>query len=251
MPLSFGFGRSNTFKETNVVVPVPKQISGLELWLDASDSSTLFQSAGGASSANNNDVVGQWIDKSGKSRNATQTQSASKPILSLASKNSKNTIYFDGTNDFLTNSAQYDIGANAFTMFAVLRVDSPSALAVWWEQRSTGGIPRMALYYNPSGTNWNWYHNAVAPTVAGANNTYTILKVRRTGTNCSMATNNNSYTTVSQPSFNATGASYIGVGWNNSQYYKGNIGEIIMYNSALSTTDQTTVLNYLSAKWGI
>lgn len=235
----------------SAIIPVPKQVSGLQLWLDAADGSTLLQSSGGAPASANNDPVGQWLDKSGNNRHSSQSTAANKPLLATNTKNGKNTISFDGSNDQLVNATQYDIGTNAFTMYAVLRANTPGAIAVWWEQRNAAGIPRLALYYNPSGTNWNWYHNAVGPTVAGANDTYTILKLQRTGTNCSMATNGNSFTTVSQPSFVATGASFIGVGYNNTQYWKGNVGEILMYNSVLSAGDQAKVLNYLNGKWAI
>jgi len=234
------------------VTPIPQQISGLQLWLDAADASTLFQSAGGATATANNDPIGQWLDKSGNARHSTQTTGANKPLLAKASKNGLNTVFFDGSNDQLVNATQYDIGTNAFTMFAILQATSPGGIAVWWEQRNVAGLhPRLALYYNPSGTNWNWYHNAIGPTVAGANNTYTIVKLQRTGTNCSMATNANSYTTVSQPSIVATGDSFIGVGYNNTQYWKGNVAEVLMYNSVLSAGNQTKIINYLNGKWGI
>jgi hypothetical protein len=48
----------------------PKSLSGLSLWLDGADSSTITL---------NGTAVSQWSDKSGNSRNATQGTALNQP----------------------------------------------------------------------------------------------------------------------------------------------------------------------------
>ena len=61
----------------------PKSISGLALWLDAADGSTLFQNSDGTTPATAaSDPVGYWGDKSGSGRHATQATAGSRPTIS-------------------------------------------------------------------------------------------------------------------------------------------------------------------------
>jgi hypothetical protein len=71
------------------------------VWLDASDSSTLFQDASATTPASlENDPIGCWKDKSGNNRHYTGSSTA-RPLLAIAKHNGKNSIYFDGVDDFL------------------------------------------------------------------------------------------------------------------------------------------------------
>ena len=75
---------------------LPLSIPGLQLWLDASDSSTLFQNSDGTTVATaDGDPVGRWADKSGNGRHATQTDGTKKPFKKLAVKNSRDVIRWD------------------------------------------------------------------------------------------------------------------------------------------------------------
>jgi hypothetical protein len=49
---------------------VPSDLTGLQCWLDASDSTTLFDAATGGSLPGNNGAVGRWEDKSGNAYHA-------------------------------------------------------------------------------------------------------------------------------------------------------------------------------------
>jgi hypothetical protein len=88
----------------------PKSISGLALWLDASDATTLFQDAAATTPATaTNDPVGAWLDKSGNARHATQSTATSgyRPFFRPASAdfNGKNTLLFGPNSGSLLSSA--------------------------------------------------------------------------------------------------------------------------------------------------
>ena len=58
---------------------VPTDIAGLQLWLDASDSTTLFQNSDGTTPAiADSDPIGYWGDKSGNGNNGRNNQNSNK-----------------------------------------------------------------------------------------------------------------------------------------------------------------------------
>jgi hypothetical protein len=106
----------------------PRQISGLALWLDASDSSTLFQNSDGTAPATaTSDPVGYWGDKSGNGRHLTQGIAASRPTLNLTGISSKPCLNFDGTDDNIWRQPG-------------LTSDDLSILTVHQQNSLTGGI---------------------------------------------------------------------------------------------------------------
>ena len=73
----------------------PRSISGLALWLDASDGATLFQNSDGTVPATaSSDPVGYWGDKSGNGRHAVQATAGLRPTLGTLG--SKNALSFAG-----------------------------------------------------------------------------------------------------------------------------------------------------------
>jgi hypothetical protein len=68
--------------------PFPAGISGLTVWLDAADSSTLFSEDNFSTSATTN--VGGWQDKSGNGNHATQATPSKKPTYTISDALLKN-----------------------------------------------------------------------------------------------------------------------------------------------------------------
>jgi len=71
----------------------PSQLSPV-LWLDASDTATITQSA---------NAVSSWLDKSTNARTFTQSTASAKPTTNTRTVNGKNVVDFDG-NDILVGS---------------------------------------------------------------------------------------------------------------------------------------------------
>jgi hypothetical protein len=78
----------------NRVTFSPLDVTGLILWLDANDLSTITKSS---------DLVSQWDDKSGQGNDLTEA--TNKPLWVDGAHNSKDTIRFDGTNDAINIDA--------------------------------------------------------------------------------------------------------------------------------------------------
>lgn len=88
----------------------PKQIAGLQVWIDGSDSSTFTL---------NGSTVSEWRDKSGNGRHFTQATALRQPAITSNAKSGKSAVAF--TNDWMTGVYTYNIGS----IFAV------------WEQPTT------------------------------------------------------------------------------------------------------------------
>lgn len=90
------------------VVPVE---TGLQLWLDASDASTIVPGPGGG--------VQTWMDKSGNNFHATQAADAQQPVLNATAMNGRPAVRFDGADDGLVVDDGLNLSARPYTVFTV------------------------------------------------------------------------------------------------------------------------------------
>jgi hypothetical protein len=177
------------------VIPVrsfnPRSIASLALWLDGAD------------------TPGQWLDKSGNSRNAVQLATNNQPAISTL--NGRAALSFDGINDTL---ALGTVGLAAWHAFVAC---SPT---------NSGAI----LFVSASSTQ-----------------SFTLLSTGSAGV----------ITASGSPSTSSAlyGVdSRIGARWDQGalkDFYKGLVGEVIVYSSALSAGQANAVTRYLSRKWGV
>ena len=83
----------------------PDEVTGLQLWLDADDISTLYQDSGKTTAVtSDDDPVGAWADKSGNGYDLLQTANDERPLYKTSIQNSLPVLRFDGTDDNLENS---------------------------------------------------------------------------------------------------------------------------------------------------
>lgn len=269
--MQLGLGISPT-QPYGVSVPAftPASISGLQLWLDASDASTLFTDSAGTTAASaDGDPVGCWKDKSGNGKNATQTDGTKKPIKKIAVKNSRDVIRWDGANDALTiNNSQsvfsflWNTQGTIFFVFqpTVLRncaiIDSSTLtsqngifIGIWNSKIESDGGKAFDLSFN-----------TVSQTIN--NNTWYSVTNRLNGQDLNLANrsrlfvNNTANSVLNTKSATWTGDSFGPISFGNSlgvsgYEFDGNIAEIMIYNSSLSDSNKALVENYLNAKWSI
>jgi hypothetical protein len=138
----------------------PLALSGLQLWLDATDSQSITLNSGN---------VSQWADKSPQGNNATQATAIRQPAYATASVNGLSSVEFDGTNDFMDITVS-GIGGLATGFFAWViepiaagNTDGydPSIAFVSSDSTDLG-----ALHYikqNLTGASYPWYLPGVNP----------------------------------------------------------------------------------------
>jgi len=234
-------------------VTAPTDISGCVGWWDASDATTLFAANTGTTPATT--TVGRWANKGtlGATADLLQATAASRPTTGAATRNGRNVIRFDGTDDWMQRSFTLGFPTTAFIVFSfnnpftatqtlldgvgtgnTLRLATTAQTAFL---ACTGGVlPQFTL--NGWGDIQPW--QVASLLVNGASSL-----ARRDGT----VTANGSGTlgTVTAPS----GITLASWGASGSQYADVSIAEVIVFNSALPAADRARVEKYLAIKWAI
>ena len=220
----------------------PRQIGGLALWLDAADSSTITGTS----------PVTQWRDKS--VNNYTMTYTGSPTYRKTSALNNLGCITFNGTTSFNSGiDTMYWSGfsiSQPFTVFVVCtkRLSSNTNFSFVLEPSTSSGS--VILYgglqlkmYAGSG---DQYTNPILAFVA---NSTLIYRAVFNGASSLLAYSGNATSSLNPGTASWPGL-YLGRDWG-GVYDSGDYGEILFYNSALSTTQGQQVESYLAQKWGL
>jgi hypothetical protein len=260
---------ANTWKRSPLQLWLPASTS-LQLWLDASDGQSLFDATSGGSLVGADGAVARWQDKSGNGRHATQATQSLRPLRKTAIANGYDVLRFDGLDDTLRASNLFNATTD-YTIFCVGRGDTIN----------DDGRGFLSLAPTAELTNGYFayiYRNDIA------NKARALFTTDGTSGNISSDSPNGiSYTAVhcmsaihtasnrewwingvSQGAANGASGSAafssaeLRVGWYYARssaagFYSlaGDLCEIIVYSSALSSTDRAAVEQMLIAKWGI
>ena len=210
-------------------------------------------------------TVSALNDLTGNGNNATNGTATQQPTLITNAINGKPALRFDGVDDSLASPTGAATGNAAHTLFAVTRYGGTtsgfaggavlySGTAGGNQNSTVGVISDGRLWVGGFGQdNVRPYSNA-APDPAsnlGTASFHVIEKLYNSG-------NFQGFLDKNQV-INATGATYnlgnteTGVGrqYDTGTYYGGDIAEVVIFNSALSTADRQTVENYLASKYAV
>ncbi len=115
----------------------PADLSGLALWLDASDLSKLFQDTGGTTPVSSDgDPVDRWNDKSGNAFDFTSSGGSARPTYHTSG--GLHWVEGDGSNDRMTRAASIGLyAAGACSVFFSMRGD-PTTGRTLFGDRGTG-----------------------------------------------------------------------------------------------------------------
>jgi hypothetical protein len=237
-------------------------LPNLNIWYDGSDTTTFQPNALDGTS------MSQWNDKStaGTAHNAAATGGNSgKPTIKTNIQAGKNIVRFDGVSNNLQvnagNAPNWLTGSPTYTGFTIFVVAKLSA---------TGGTKTLTstdtngFKFFHNGTNWcvQTASGTGTSSVVGDTTKFHIFTQIFDGTQTGNANRLKfAYDTVEYPlnfgattvgsSVNST-ATKFNVGWyNNSEYFNGDIGEIIMLTRTGSPSEVEAIENYLKNKWQI
>jgi hypothetical protein len=237
----------------------PASISGLTAWWDASDSSTLFDADTGGSAATADGEVGRIEDKSGAGRNFTQATSANRPTRKTAVQNGLDVLRFDGTNDRL-NGTTFDnlFASSASTCFIVAKAttvpsDSPSAfLNAAALSDGSAGHGFFGVRSNSTAYSFGFDFAFGEASLSYTTGNWVCFTTDHNGTTLRTTINKTTSATASLGGRGFTNFSTIlGANYDQTVFFDGDVGEIITYNVALSTSNREAVETYLMSKWGI
>jgi len=204
--------------------------SNLACWLDAADANKLSFS---------NSYVTAWADSFTGAVNFSQATVSNRPLYVVNAINGRPALRFgSGARTRMVASK----GVVAKTVFIVCRMTSYSGLdGLWGQNQNDSGIRAKSLtswQHTSNGANNNdftflgqMYINGVAGTSFGSQQPHVL-------------------TAVSSNAVSWTAA--LGDYWFNSsfpRYFKGEIGEVLVYSTALGADDRQAVEAYLKEKW--
>jgi len=209
----------------------PIQIPGLQIWLDAFDTTTI--------NAPGNKVF-TWEDKSGNSVDFIQTTGTNQPETELNTINGRNVIHFDGVDDVMVANSS----ATLRVIFIVARIES--------------GFPNFSGLFNEAGEDFrNIRMNGATLDFRGNANTnasdFTDGELFGTRINSVVSTAIQVGTPFIISAIASSGFTFISqISQDiNSRFWKGDIAEVIAYDFALDAINRSEVEQYLSNKWGI
>ncbi len=233
---------------TNYSIMQPKYdqhipVQDMRLWLRADSLKYMGDGA----------YISIWKDQSGQNNHAVQATAADQPVFTATGLNGQPSVSFAG--DCLRTSAANILGN--FSVFIVFQDTTIGDHERIFDKDYIGGF-----WIGRDGSNANSMKSGILQSASpyGIANTYTdntphILTSIRSGTNHTLMSNGAS--PVSQVvSSAATTSTVYGVGClhdgsGGNRFNGGHISEIIVYNTVLSSADQTRVHRYLGDKYSI
>ena len=226
----------------------PRSISGLTLWLDAADQTTIQFSPGTAN-------VSNWIDKSGSNNSATNTVASNQPVYITSSAG--NYLSFNSAlSQFLTFANPNNLVVNTtFTvMFVEKRQNSSQNYILGGATQATNQNLHVG-YTNNLTIRFAFYGNDLNTSISGftttTNEPTRIWAFDYNGSTRSIITNGS---LLGSGSNTANLTSYTGgaIGrYAGIAIYTGNIYEILIFRPSISSTQRQQVEGYLAWKWGL
>jgi hypothetical protein len=244
----------------------PSDISGLQLWLDATTG--LFDAtSGGSAVTTDGSAVARWEDQSGNGYHFGQETSNNRPVLKTSIQNSKNVIRFDGSNDNMIGPDSLKINV-PISMFAVVSkrggtnyqaiygngilASQSTGYGMFISATSDNSGAFASQYRNLSSDSTNHY-TAKTPTT---NEFFIAFSIIDSSTNKAFF-NNGAEDSVSH-TITGTPINTVAIGARYTTgmpiiafFLNGDFAELLIYNSALSTTNRELVRDYLNTKWAI
>ncbi|MDX2003127.1 MAG: PKD domain-containing protein [Chitinophagales bacterium] len=246
-------GQTSTSQTWSFTKYLPGLAGGLQFWVMADGAMTLDAQNG----------VSRWIDLTGRT-DVFQGSAGQRPkkINSISILNSKPVLRFDGTDDYLNGGDTLDIGTKSRTMFIIGRNNGTNGAYLG---KTVYGPPtnRYAVYFEGGQLTYVYHDNSFLGISAGPSHpTYELLQTvsNRLSTAQYVFRNNqqigfNSGIQGPAYDFNSPYRFLIGA-YNNGDdsgeqiYHSGDIAEVLIFDTILSTQDSALVANYLYIKYG-
>ena len=234
----------------------PPITNGLQLWLDAADSSTLFDSTTGGSTPANNGAVARWEDKSGNTNHATQGTANERPLRITNDTNGNDVILFDGANDWFSLTSGLSLN-NDITSFFVFKRATTRIISLSLGLDDTNLNAYTYIWFDSANAaNKEFFSTEGTPSVIGPATTDTGLFLEETYNHTqksipSHIIRNGTETADGTAGLSTNVLNTVGFRAKGSNFMKGEICEITHYNRELTTQEITDERNRLATKWGI
>lgn len=217
----------------------PTDVAGIVAWYDANDSNTLSLSGS---------TVTQWNDKSGNGYNLTRGNGTNGPSSGTRSVNGHNCLDFNRATFMPLDNASLAIAAQPVTIFAVVGKDDTSNTMFVTDGLGAGG--RCIIAVEGSNAKPELFAGSFTNSTATDDTTVRQYSAVFNGASSGFWQDGASKSTANPGAGSLTagirlGGSRDGTGAN----LDGALCEVIVYNTAVGTTDRQTIEAYLKLKW--
>lgn len=218
----------------------PTKLANLGLWLDATDFNTITKDG--------SDLVSGWADKSTHENDASQATPTNQPLYVASSINGIPAIEFNGSDNYMHRSTfTQGVLSQPNTIFIVWElITLPSAIG---KIIDGGGVDRLVVEINELNEWQMWAGDFLIGSLRAINTPYVSSSYFNTTTSEGFI-NGVSDMTGDVSTMDINGIT-IGARFNAIQFLNVKVGEIIVYDALLTTSERQQVEDYLQDKWDI
>lgn len=190
------------------------------------------------------DAIDTWPDSSGNARNLTPLNNAYRPTWETGEKNGLPVARFDGTNDHLVTAA-FTLNQPATYFFVVKMLASGG-----YRTLADGNTVNSVTHWNSNGgAKWQQYAGAFGAQQTVDTTNYFIVTSVVNGASSEMYVNGGAAATGNAGANNAAGFALGGRALGENAQM--DVGEVLVFPSALGSTDRAAVRDYLNARWAV
>jgi len=217
----------------------PRQIGGCILWLDAADSATTTSITSGV-----------WVDKSGGGFNTSYV--AGGTGLTMGSINRIPAVTFPGGDNNAINSSAATSTTNGFSIFFVASRSNSSPTGARFITNTSSSLQIYGIAPDIISTYVNNLFSSTSLTiVSGVPFIFSLVVSPSTFSQWVNGTVNSSTGTTGFAAGSTIVIGASGTSYTSPFVFAGQMGEILVFNSAITTTQRQQVESYLAQKWGL
>ncbi len=236
---------------TIALAPQP-EVSGMALWLRAD----IEAEEGTSNSAENGDAVRFWQDQSGNNSDFSQGTSANRPTYATSQINGNPSLQFDGSTSFLNGGdiMDYVPQTNAWTLYTVFN-SSAAGPGIVLSRALDGTQGNRQYHFGVSGGQFTQVIGGTSTNGSGTvtNNWIIASSVTNTSNTDAYIDGTQEITSGSIGTSSETTDVLVGarVSGTETDFFTGDIAEIMVYTTAQTATERRDIETYLALKYGI
>lgn len=219
----------------------PSTIEGLELWLDASESSTLTLNA---------TTVSEWRDRrSGSNRKAAQATALNQPTYEASAIGGKPGVYFPSATWMDTTGDTMGF-IQPVTYFFVVKTPASGDGTVF----DTDGSGRHVVSYDSVGEQMRMYAGTFVSAFSGdvaAGQDNAVAVIFNGGSSLAARNGGGLQAIGNLGTLVSNSQIKLGAFANDLAQWNGRISEFLLYDSALQAADVASLMTYARIKWGV
>lgn len=220
--------------------------SGLRVWLDPADTSTITASS---------NRVSQWSDKSGNNFHVSSITTGSQPLRSTSAFGTNRPgIVFDRvrTDALRSTSAAVLSGNASCTIAAVKRFTATSTrTAIFIGDATTGNGVGSGRQDTPGYKGFIWAGVETRSLVTTINENRVQITTLQAETNLEMFLDGVAYDPKVPAATDITAGLWLGRTATGTQHMDGNLGDIVILNRVLNTDERQTLEGFLAHKYAL